>query len=238
LNFEITRGDISGLEVKLHRGTVITGVIALESGADPALLSQISRFSLSATSVASSEGVPDLPSINVNPDASFRISGLRPGKVRFYLRGPNGLQLSRVERDGVEQPQGMIEVAAGEQITGVRLLAAAGTGVIRGEVKITGEALPEGAQLLVSAARLGAGGTGSTEPSGNATATDARGRLLMEKLPPGEYELSVSLYLMPPPGVASLPPRSLGKQTVAVANGTEAKITLTFELSKDKEPQP
>ena len=43
----------------------------------------------------------------------------------------------------------MIEVAAGEQATGIRLLVSYGTGTIRGEVKMSG-AVPEGVVVRVS----------------------------------------------------------------------------------------
>src|SRR5205807_5126640 len=121
VNFEITSSDVSNLEIKLHRGTSIAGVIAVESGTDPAILEQASQFLLyAATMTPSSDALPSSTSTKINSDGSFRLSGLRPGKLRFSLRGPIGLQVSRVEREGAEQPQGMIEVAAGEQVTGIR----------------------------------------------------------------------------------------------------------------------
>jgi hypothetical protein len=52
--------------------------------------------------------------ILINPDGSFRVTGLRPGKVRIVLGGtpaPKGFALLRVEREGSVQRDG-VEVGA------------------------------------------------------------------------------------------------------------------------------
>lgn len=55
---------------------------------------------------------PSFSSYNIGSDGSFRIGGLSPGKVRLYLGNfgrdvPKGFLLRRVERDGVEQRDGI-----------------------------------------------------------------------------------------------------------------------------------
>ena len=67
--------------------------------------------------------------------------------------------------------------------SGVRLVFAYGTGSIRGEVKAEGGGLPEGLTLIVRSPTRGARPFSST--------VDARGRFVVENLPPGNYELSL-----------------------------------------------
>ena len=233
VTFEISDSHVSNLEIKLHRGSSISGVIAVEQGGDPAILSQVSQFYLGAYPAAPTRELtaPMTSTPKINPDGSFRIAGLRPGKFKIQTEGPRGMELLRVERDGVEQRDG-IEVGPGEQVTGVRLvIAGGGNGVIRGEVKIIGGALPEGVRLFVTAVRV------NTAPSGPAFQVDERGRFMIEKLIPGDYE--VRTMFSAPPSSGPRPPMPQLKQTVTVTNGAEAQVTLTLDLSaKDKEPQP
>ena len=94
--------------------------------------------------------LPRFSSGQINADGSFRFIGLVPGKARIGLQGfpfaPKGLTLVRTELDGLDQQDG-IELTAGAQISGVRLVFAYGAGSIRGEVKIEGGVLPEGNNL-------------------------------------------------------------------------------------------
>ena len=97
---------------------------------------------------------------------------------------PKGLTLARTEVDGIEQREG-IEVNAGAQVTGVRLVFAYGAGSIRGEIKAEAGVLPAGMtlQVVISSATGGA-----RRFSGVA---DARGHFVVENIPPGAYEISV-----------------------------------------------
>jgi hypothetical protein len=196
--FEISETNVSGIEIRVHRAGSITGVIAAEDGNTQAVLSQAAQSSVYAFPVASGPGAPPPPPMpvvsssqnRIQPDGSFRISGLSPGKVRVSLSGI-GLQLVRIERDGVPSGDSTLEVAPGEQITGLRLIVSYGTGVIRGEVKIVGEQ-PQGGRIMVSLRRTNVvGGTGTSVEA------DSRGRFLAERLPPGEYEVTARMVAMP-----------------------------------------
>jgi hypothetical protein len=118
-------------------------------------------------------------------------------------------------------------------VTGVRVIVTSGgNGTIRGEVKITGGSLPGGVRLFVTAVRVN---TGSSAP---AYEIDERGRFVIERLAPGEYELTLLFAFAAPPGARPTMPPPV-KQTVTVTNGAEAQVTLTLDLSaRDKEPQP
>ena len=182
---------------------------------------------------------PSLAPILINPDGSFRITGLRPGKVRIVLGGapaPKGFLMLRVEREGSVQRDG-VEVGAGETVSGVRVFIGYGTGVVRGEVIIQGGTLTQDMRLRVTARRLDSSG-----PMSPGTVPDARGRFSLEGLMPGEYELTVSLMTITPFAPGAPPPpargltRTLAGQNVTVTNGTETQVTLVADLgAKDKE---
>ena len=168
------------------------------------------RVSPSARSMPRHDSFPG----KIAADGSFQIKGLFPGRANIHLSGHPALQkgftLLRIERDGIELRDG-IEIGPGEQITGVRVVLAYGTGIVRGQVKIEGGALPAGAQLRISGGRVGAGSTPSVFAQ-----VDARGRFVIEGLLAGMYELTVEAYL---DGRAGPPAKA--RQVVAVAEGAE-----------------
>jgi hypothetical protein len=138
---------------------------------------------------------------------------------------PKGFALTRVERDGAEQRDGSFEIAAAEQVSGVRVTIAYGAAVIRGQLKITGGALPERARFSVTLKRAG------TDSSRHDwwTEADDRNRFLFEDLPPGDYELMVVGYIDVPGAPAS---RLLEvKRRVTVSNDGEAEITIVIDAS-------
>src|SRR5262249_12047892 len=133
-----------------------------------------------------------------------------------------------VERDGVLQTAG-IEVAAGEQVTGLRLIVAYGEGVVRGQVQVVGGSLPEGARLSVYARRADAQGRPSSASPGS---VDARGRFLLEGLSTGAHEITLTVYVPSQPG-ATMPIRQWAsvKQTVSVTSGAESQVTLVLDVN-------
>jgi hypothetical protein len=234
--FEVSDSDVSGLEIKVRRGASVSGVAVVEGVNDAD--AKTPKLELRASVRSEGLSAPIMAPVPLNPDGNFRITGLRPGKLHIFLGGyppPKGFTLVRVEREGVVQRDG-IDVAAGETITGVRLLIEYGTGVVRGEVKTQGAQLTPEMRLRVVARRLDA------DASVTASAgVDARGRFSLEGLLPGEYEVAVNLMLVSPsspsaPSVVRGIPKSLGKQNVTVSNGTETNVILVIDLSdKDKE---
>jgi len=170
-------------------------------------------------------------SIEAGADGRFRVPGLPPGKVWITVGSKiqrQTLPLVSFERNGVPQPEG-IEVAAGEQVTGLRLIVAYGDGVVRGQVQVVGGSLPEGARLSVSARRTDI--PASPDPA-RAFSVYARGWFLIEKLATGPYEISLSVYAPPPSGAAALlrrwPPV---KQIISVTSGAESQVTLVLDVN-------
>jgi hypothetical protein len=148
--------------------------------------------------------------------------------VKLLIGGyppPKGFALTRVERDGVEQRDGAFDIAAGGEVSGVRVTISYGTAVIRGQLKITGRALPQGAWFSV---RLKRAGSESIRPDW-LTEADDRNRFLFEDVPPGDYELIVTGYIDVPGAPASKLPEV--KKRVTVGNDGEAEITIVIDLN-------
>ena len=236
--FDVINQDITGLEVKLRRGGSISGLAMVEGATDPAALSAIQQLQLSAYTESQDLSPPRIGSSQIGPDGGFRITGLRPGKVRISLstfRGPKGFSLLRVERDGVAQRDG-VEVAPGERVTGVRLVFAYGTAVVRGQVQVVGGTLPEGTRLFISTRRVG----DSTPQGRSGGQVDDRGRFFIEGLAAGDYEIMLNVIPPPPvpgggpPARPSFPPV---KQTVTVAGAGETPVILTIDLSQKEKEQ-
>jgi protocatechuate 3,4-dioxygenase beta subunit len=229
--FDVAEGDVSGLELKLRRGSSISGIAVIEGTTDRSVLAKLSQLSVSAGSSERTETLtaPTFSNTKIAPDGSFHITGLRPGKVRLYLSmfpPPPGFTLARVERDGV--PQREIEVAPGAQVTGVRVVFEYGTGSIHGAVKVENGSLPEGLRMNIFARRLDEAGV--QIPHGSQV--DSRGRFLIEGLAAGEYEVTLQGVIMldrPRP----LPPI---KQSITVTNGVDSELNFTLDLNaKPKE---
>ena len=230
VQFQIADGDISGLELKLHRGSSISGVAVIEGTNDRNVLAQISQLILYAATRPQQGGVspPNSSRVKLAPDGSFTINGLRPGKVSFHLSGfpqPQGFFVARVEQNGMQQQE--IEVAQGAQVTDVRVVIQYGNGSIRGLVKVLGDVWPDGIHMSVNARSLVSDGTRMPFQS---VPVDQRGHFLIEGLPAGEYEVIVSAYagtITPgkPPEHRFAPVR----EKVSVSNGVEAEVTLTFD---------
>jgi protocatechuate 3,4-dioxygenase beta subunit len=238
--FEINDSDVTAIEIKTRRGSSISGAVVVEGSDDPEVLARLSKLELRA-SVQSEELVaPSIAPIRVNGDGSFLITGLRPGKARIMFSGfgteaAKGFSLMRVEREGVLLRDGL-EVSSGENVSGVRVVLAYGTCVVRGLLKVQGGELTPNTRLSITARRLESEGMRRT------AFADARNRFSLESLLPGEYEITVNSLSVTPSSPGAPPPpfqqanRVLAKQNVTVANGVETDVTIVIDLgAKDKD---
>lgn len=221
--FEITDGDVSGIEIKLKRGATLSGVAVLENNSDPAVAGLLQTLNVYAY-IERKGGAPSFSQGKIAADGSFQFTGLAPGRARIGIQGfptpPKGLTLARTELDGAEQPEG-VEVTAGAKLSGVRLVFVYGTGSIRGEVKVADELNATPLQVVIHSA------PGDPRRFTRSTMLDNRQHFLLEDIPPGSYELVVR----PTRGSELL------KQTVTVSNGVEVKLTLTVEKPPEGDPQ-
>lgn len=224
--FDVSDGDVSGVEIKVHRGATISGVAVIENNVDPevtALLQTVSLFAVSNTK----GGTPSLSRSQIGADGRFSFAGLAPGKVYINLVGfpvpPKGLTLLRTEVDGIEQREG-IEVNAGTKITGMRLVFKYGAGSIRGEVKAEDGVLPAGLTVSISSASDGGRHSG---------AVDARGHFFVENIPPGAYEMSLVTF-NPDRTTSTYTPTP---RTVNVENGPVQVVLVVNFAAKKAAPQ-
>jgi hypothetical protein len=196
--FEIKDTDVQGLVVKLRRGASVSGGVQIEGLSDRAtaarMLSGLRFYSFmerSGPRVAPEYG----RQVTVGADGLFRVGGLRAGKLRFGLADERTgkLTVSRIELNGASMGVGNgIDVADGAQITGVRIVLAYGSGIVRGQVNYTNGTLPAGARVIAFAQRPSSGmGDGGGIRS---VEVDARGRFQIEGLAPGDYDIRVRVF--------------------------------------------
>jgi len=231
---DIGEDTVTGVEVRVRQGASISGVVVIEGTNDPKIQAKLSLVGLSAFVRSTGQG-PSVPSrgfARVNADGSFRMSGLQSGKVAISMGGSpdmRGLAIARIERNGAPAPEG-IEVDAGEQVTGVRVVLVYGTLAIRGEFRIVGGALPAGYRFFASARRV-------DQPAQNQPGAeiDARGQFVIENLPPGEYEIRVAPFFNPYGQQLSPDFRRLissVNERVVLSGGNQQSVTLVLDLSR------
>jgi hypothetical protein len=229
--FEVIDQDVTGLEIKARRAASLSGTVVIEGASDPAAPRDLSHLRVSVFRLAGGFGT----GVDVGADGSFRIPGLPPDKFRLVAGSrtrQKEFSLLGVERDGVRQQDG-VEVAAGEQVTGLRLIVAYGTGVVNGQVQVVNGTLPEGSRLIVIASRADIPGRPGSAQSAS---VDVRGRFLLEGLATGLYEILLQV-LAPSPsgGAASLRRWASVKQTITASSGAETQLTLVLDASNVKE---
>jgi hypothetical protein len=234
--FEVTNADVTGIVVPLKHGSTLSGVITIEGVADRALtaklLSQVRVFGWVETE---NRTAPPSPSRTdaLGPDGSFRLAGLRPGKLRLFYNdndmASKSLSLVRVEVNGAPVGNDGIRVTEGAQITGVRLRLAYGTGVIRGQTVFLNGALPTGMRLVATARALGAGEGGDAPSRWRRVEADVRGFFRLEGLPAGEYEVMVSAF----GGGRDL---ISDRQRVVVTDGAEVSVSPVIDMNRPPPP--
>jgi protocatechuate 3,4-dioxygenase beta subunit len=213
----VSEEDVSDVELKLLRGASISGRAVIEGIDDPEALPELPGFYVQHSPAVL--GVP-LPSARFGADGSFLIKGLRGGKALIHLSnsGLKGFTLLRVERGGVEQHSG-IDLAPNEQVTDVRLVIAYGAEIVRGQVKVEGGALPDGALIGVDSRRISLDGA-HRRPYAHAL-VDSRGHFTLEGMTVGDHELTLRV------GNASMP---MTRHLINVAKGKETNVILTLNL--------
>jgi hypothetical protein len=234
LTFDITDADVTGLVVPLKRGASVSGFVQIEGVADHAtaarLLSRVRINGWVETGERTSLNAARAP--EVAADGSFRLGGLRPGKLRIFY-DDNGvaksLSLLRIELNGTPIGDDGIRIAEGAQITGVRIRLTYGTGTIRGQTVFVGGTLAPGMRVVASAraagAETGAAGGGEGTNIWRRVETDVRGFFRLEGLPAGEYEVFVNVFGGNRDVVSE-------RQRVTVADGAEVSVSPTIDLSK------
>jgi protocatechuate 3,4-dioxygenase beta subunit len=231
LTFDVVDADVTGLTVRLLKGSSISGVVVLEPE-DKKAFAKLTEMQLrgfvTAPQGTTSVGATTLSAIAA--DGSFRLPGLAPGQLNLWLTAqmglsqPKGFTLLRVEHNGVVLPRG-IEIKEGDQLTGVRVVVGYGTASIHGFVKVENGPLPESARMV---ARLFRPGTPPTPVA--SSPVDTRGQFLMEGLPPGLYEVQVMAFGPNQKGQIS------SKREVSVQDGVVNEFTIALDATPQAPP--
>jgi hypothetical protein len=255
--FEVLDHNASGIELKAYRTASISGVVVFENTSSPQVLAKMSQLRVVESERAL---IGQLDGTKVQTDGSFRIDSLLPEKnVTLTINSSqNDFQVTqlRIERDGVEQTEAF-RVQAGEQVTGVRIVVGYYTGKIRGRIKFEGGAqskdLPSSDSLLSMSAismeekrkREALRSTNRAEMVwdimrriNRSADPDKNGNFVIEWLPPGEYEITVSYYpaLRKDLQNESRSPRHRQiSQTVYLSDNGEVNVSFTIDLNKPPE---
>jgi len=227
--FEIVDSDVSGITIRLAKGASISGVVVLETE-DKEILSKLPQYQVIGYVRNPETKMGASARSSIGPDGSFRLGGLGSGTANIQLVSPfafdqmKGFIVGRVERDGVVQPRG-IEIKEGEQISGVKLFVSYGNATLRGVVNFENGTLPPNSRIYIRLIRSGDAPVPLRPPT-----VDERGHFIAQGLPPGTYEVLVSLINLNLKG--KLPP----KQTVVLQDNTITDISFTIDLSELPKP--
>jgi 5-hydroxyisourate hydrolase-like protein (transthyretin family) len=228
LPFEIRDADVRGLEVKLSKGSSLTGFVeSVEGAVNSSFRSKLDQLSVHALQIDRSNqfGATVLSSSQVNPNGTFTLNGLKPGQVKLTIHSGQSkeISLARVEVGGMDRTQG-IPVGLHENISNVRLILTFGLGHIRGQVKRRDGPLPPDRVTTVAAIPLIS--SGSRRVFAN---VDEQGRFSFMNLPPGEYEIQV--VSRGAPNANGIPQFLSAKKSVTINSGSGTEVLLIVEAA-------
>ncbi len=225
VGFEIGSGDVSGIEIRMHRGASISGSVVVEGGAPPEVMAGLSKIDVFARPVPPGQIRFFGGRGRVAADGSFRIGGLPPGKMSLIysnFTAPKGLSFLRVEHNGAAGRE--IDLQPGENVTGVRLVLLYGAGVIAGRVEVRNGTLPPGSRLSIIATRVGV-----DVPTVYNAEVDNRGQFVLEGFAPGTY--LVRLLARVPTADQQWKTYSVRREVPVTGSGRQ-EITLVLDLSQ------
>jgi hypothetical protein len=219
--FEVNDRDVTDLVVKLIKATTLSGVIIFEGTNDKSVLE---KFYGARVVVRTDTENKTTYSVGVQADGSFRFNGLLAGPATLGVEG-KGLELVRVERNGVVQPAGFI-IREREQISGLRLIVHYYTASIRGVLKVDSDTpLAANARFYVSLKKIDEPVRQLDQSSSyRPIEVDARGQFVAEGLAPGTYEVTAQSHVPNEPRSQVL----IGKQQVTIADSGVVNITVTL----------
>ncbi|HZS45391.1 MAG TPA: carboxypeptidase-like regulatory domain-containing protein [Blastocatellia bacterium] len=257
---DLTNGDVEGLEVKVHAASIISGVVVSDGVPDGDLSAALQKITLYTTADDQSDRMFNFAEAEFRNDHSFEMKDVRPGKEIFnitssqsgsasmwieYIEIPNVGRIYSAngpnsENVGARSTAGPVEIAEGQNLSGVRIVVGMATAVIRGQVKFEGGQLPATGHVETRAVLVK-----TNNQSENAYASaivDPDGKFVITGLTSGDYQLNIYVFsgVEQPSG-----PRTKeyvgqnighGIQNVSVQNGTTTQVTVTVKLTTPGKP--
>ena len=225
--FDVVDQDVDGLTIKITKGASLAGVVVLE-GENKSAFAKLVQRQLQAYVPAEGPGraMGRYATSMIEADGSFHLGGLPSGMAIFFMneRQFKGFKITRVEREGIVQPRG-VEIKEGEQVSGVRVVVSYGNATLRGVVVLENGPLPDNGSIFVRLVRPGEMSSSIQPPR-----VDARGHFLIDGLPSGLYELSVSVFL------SAGKPRPPVKQQVNLQDGIVSDVSITIDIGANTAP--
>jgi len=217
-DFEITDADVDELELKVQKGTSISGLVVIEDDPVPAAISRLGRLKVSVSGAFPDAGGDRFISREaaVAPDGTFRLTGLTGGQVQVSLLEDDlpfaiHFSIARIEHSRVG-PGNAIEIAEGEPLTGLRVVAKYCKAILRGEIDVKAGQIPAGMNLGYAFNTL--------KPPVSHGATPIYGTSFkLKNQEPGEYEV----YIMGDGRIVS------EAQRVTLNNDNEARLRFTLD---------
>jgi hypothetical protein len=221
VKFEIVDKDVGGLELKLQRGATINGLAVIEGNNDAVILNKLADMFIVTKNISYTQISNLEPSgAKLQANGRFSLTGLRPGRLRFDLRGQQqSFSILRVEHNGAQLREGL-EVKAGEQINDVRVIIAYSTGTVRGIVNVVNGQLPNDSAVQIELIRDGAA------PVSRLVEMDSNKRFVLQGVADGEYELIARLLSRSNNTVTNVSQ----PQRIRVTNGATNDVTLILNL--------
>ncbi len=219
VRFEVVDQDVKDLVIKATSGSSLSGIVVLDGVDEKIPIKPNQLMILARVENKDPNNHIRTPSAVINPDGSFKVSGLRPGVVELTVWGQQqgvGYEVTQIQRDGVVQSG--VEIKLGEQINGLRVILKTRTGRVRGLVKLENGRVAF-SHVMVNIKKIG-------ENSGVMAQLDDRGRFLSDPLTAGLYEVVITVYTSQGRPIST-------KQQVAVADNQVAEVTLTLDLKSD-----
>lgn len=228
--FEVIDQDLTDLTIRLTKGASVSGFLIIESE-DKSLQSKLTEMRLQGF-VQSTTGIGGSGAASpVAADGSFRLSGLQSGTLNVSISGmsspypPKGFSISRIELNGAVTPR--LEVRDAENLTGVRIVLSYGSGSLRGVINLENGTLPPGARYAVRVVRPNENNMYLRPP-----AADARGHFVMDGLPAGTYEITVTIV-----GANVRMPQPV-KRVVTVTDGAITDVAITIDMGEQSPANP
>ncbi len=229
VRFEIDDHDVTDLVIKTSTGASVSGVLVFD-GLDLKTAREKYGELMLMVATPSNERFTSRrngPPAKVIPGSPFTITGLAAGEVLFMVFSRRGsedgrnFEVARIERDGVVY-QRSLEIKDREQVTGLRVVVTARTGVLQGIVKVENGTVEAG-RMYLSLSKAG-------ETNGYGISVDARGRFRIGGLSAGTYDITAYVYN------PDLPTQPSKKQQVVITDDQVTEITVTIDLKARFDP--